>query len=140
MSNKEKSVDHRIRRRILSKQEKTTERVRLGRLDRLGGDLSEEKVQRTVEKGIQNGNLPHWVYLYRKATIEDDRWGIDGWIESGIGDIPLQVKRSFRDAYRFRKRRPDIEVIIVPLGSTIDQTLKKLSKIIYEKGAKQSKF
>ncbi len=59
-----------------------------------------------------------WVVEVDYASLEDDRRGIDCWVRTRVGDVPLQVKSGRRRARRHELLHPEIPVVVVDPGDS----------------------
>lgn len=70
--------------------------------------------------GLLGGEgVPEWVVGVRHATPEEDARGIDVWVKTDVGDVPVQIKSSHRDAASFVSKPRDIEIICVVFAPSI---------------------
>lgn len=77
------------------------------------GVKNETRVERALDDLGKRGTLPKWLQGYERATLEDDSKGIDGWVNTDVGRIQLQVKSSRKKAREFREAHPNIAVVVV---------------------------
>ena len=86
----------------------------IGRLGNERGQRAELRVEIAVREAFEKETLPSWIIGYQRACHEDDEKGIDGWLDTDVGRIKIQVKSSYAGAREFsRRHQPDIAIIIV---------------------------
>ena len=67
-----------------------------------------------------------WIDVVEHATQDEDSQGIDCWVRTCVGDIPLQVKSGIRKARLHTKRYPDIPVVVVFPGDSEKEIRRKV--------------
>jgi hypothetical protein len=89
------------------------------------GTAAENRFLRECESRLEDGEFPEWVLSFRKATEEEDKEGVDVWVATDAGDIPLQIKRSHFERTKFlaRPNRRHIACIAVSPGSHFNTIL-----------------
>lgn len=75
----------------------------LGEIALRRGKDAERKVLASIDEA--NGSKPEWLFGGRKAKREEDARGIDVFVLTDEGEIPLQVKSSENSRHNFRKYR-----------------------------------
>lgn len=101
-----------------------------GRVGHNRGITSELSVKRAMSKGINGGDLPMWIVGYEQASFEDDSTGVDGWVDTDVGRIKIQIKSSRKSAKEFRKNHPDTAVVIVEQGDEDEKIQGKIASAV----------
>ncbi len=92
------------------------------------GRLAEDKVLQCLQDLCL---IPEWVKGIRPATKEEDRQGQDAFLQTDVGEIPIQIKSSVAGAERFRQKYGDrIPVVIVASFDRLDEVLVKVIEAI----------
>lgn len=68
-----------------------------------------KRTEQRVDQILSGMTKPVWMLGHRWATAEEDCRGYDFWVETDVGDIPLQVKSS-RGGWEEFKRRDEHEM------------------------------
>lgn len=87
---------------------------------------SERFGEDTEHRGIEafaSGDVPAWFLAIRPATQQEDQpggyrtgvAGVDMWVSTDRGEIPVQVKSSAARAAQYRAAHPDGDIAIVVL-------------------------
>lgn len=78
--------------------------------------------------------LPFWFYSVRRATPEEDRRGIDMYVDSDIGPIPVQIKSSVEGMLKFRREHKgqEIAVVVVRDDHTLEDIRERAAEFIAE--------
>lgn len=72
-----------------------------------------------------------WIIEIEYASFEDDQRGIDCWVRTRVGDVPLQVKSGRKRARKHERLHPEVPVVVVyPEDSeeTIRRGVKKICR------------
>jgi len=77
---------------------------------RYGRDLEHRAVE-----AFTDGEMPWWFIQLRPASYAEDQAGIDLWVDTDRGSVPVQVKASALRAALFRDSHPGMEVAVVVL-------------------------
>jgi hypothetical protein len=93
------------------------------------GQASEILVKEVIETAIAAGEVPGWIKGYRVVdAAEQARSHCDGWIETDVGPIALEIKSSLKGVQEGRKdvgkKAEDIAYVLVKPGSSQDDVLK----------------
>ncbi len=86
-----------------------------GQIGQRRGLEAERRFGRALQESLKSGNLPDWFRGCQISTNHENRRGIDFWILTDIGKIPIQIKSSMRGMEKARRRHPRIPAIIVPV-------------------------
>lgn len=97
-----------------------------GKIGNERGRINEEKVFDAFSEECEEPPLPEWFRGYISATEEEDKRGIDGWVDTDVGKIKIQVKSSRNAAREFRKNNPDTAVISVRDGEDLETIRRRL--------------
>lgn len=89
-----------------------------GRLGKKIGDSAEKRVAQAFLCGI-----PWLLSPIRKTTRDEDARGIDCFVRTDAGDIPLQIKSSEEHAREFSRTHPEIPVVVIDLSDS-DRTIR----------------
>jgi len=108
-----------------------------GRVDSLRGELSERRTAEAFSLGVEAGNFPSWILSYRQAEKQDEIKGVDAWVQTDIGEIPLQIKSSKRGTKKAKENHPEIPVIVVGINTSIGEIINKVSSAIGPKRREQ---
>jgi hypothetical protein len=74
--------------------------------------------------------MPEWLLGLREASEEEDARAIDVVALTDAGDIPLQVKSSWRWAREHEKKHPDIPVIVIHTSDSEEAIRRKLKSLL----------
>lgn len=86
--------------------------------------------ERAVECCGELRDIAPWVYSLERASPEEDADGIDIVADTRWGKVPIQVKSGYKRARDFRKKRPDIPVVIVLPGDSEAEIRRKVRAAI----------
>lgn len=109
------------------------ERFLFGKIGNERGRSTENLIFQAVNRCIESGNIPAWLIGYEKATPKDDSLGIDGWLHTDVGKIPLQVKSSIAGKQKFTERKSHIPIVVIQVGQSDEQILAKCVSAIAPK-------
>ena len=72
-------------------------------------------------------NVPRWFFGVRRANAVDDARGIDAFAITDKGEIPIQIKSSFRGMHSFIAERPgnSITILVIKRDLSLEQILEK---------------
>lgn len=89
-----------------------------GQISNERGARSEQSVAKAMARFLESGEIPGWITGYVVASKDDDRRGIDGWIVTDVGKIPIQIKSSERGKNKHINyaKRLVIPVVVVERG------------------------
>lgn len=73
------------------------------RSHRFGFDLEDRVIEAFAEGGAR---LPSWFRAIRPSLPEEDHAGIDLWVTTETGDVPVQIKSSAMRARMFLESHP----------------------------------
>lgn len=111
-------------RRIAERRKRFGSRITRGAVpefEALRGTLAERRIKESIKFGIEIGDLlPPWVTGYSVASKKQDKRGIDGFVHTDVGLIPLQIKSSQRMAEKARRIYPDIPVVVIKMNDLTD--------------------
>src|SRR3989338_4305566 len=80
------------------------------------------------------GHLPSWFHSAKKGSEKDDHHGIDAWVITDAGPIPIQIKSSEMGCRKFlaRKRKRYIPCFAMrdkeSLADMVNRTLPDIAK------------
>lgn len=82
-----------------------------------------EDVEHAAITAFCEGDMPPWFVRVRPSTeaennaarYAEDAAGVDLWVDTDRGPIPVQVKSSAERAARFREEHPEIGIAVVVL-------------------------
>ena len=100
--------------------------------DKRGAD-AEHHVFWAVKQGINAEFCPTWVRGVRKSRGKEEGKGIDYWVETDVGGIPLQVKSSVRGMEKALELHPEIPVVISQIGESHEELVGKIIEAISPK-------
>lgn len=92
-----------------------------------------------------NSKLPLWFFGIRKANAVDDARGIDAYAITDIGEIPVQIKSSFRGMHSFNAERPGNSITILVIKSDLspeqilEKTVERVRRERFYRTSRQSK-
>jgi hypothetical protein len=89
------------------------------------GKESEERFFKAFTKG--RWRKPSWYKSVRPATGLEDSEGYDFFINTDIGELPIQVKSSKKYVARYRRRHPESDAIIVVVGNLSRSRIRELT-------------
>ena len=100
------------------------------------GKESERKLHSAIDGWSEKRKSAANILFVEKGSFEDDHDGIDFWVHTTNGIIPLQVKSSERRATNFSLVHPKIPVIVIGLTDRIDTVREKITKLNLSEKAK----
>jgi len=80
--------------------------------------------------------MPSWVHSVRRATQEEDHQGIDLVVVLDAGILKVQVKSSWKRAQEFKKKHPNIPVLVVHPEDSEEHVRRNLLSILGQERAK----
>lgn len=102
-----------------------------GQIGNERGKLAEKRVKLAFIAEDNRKYFPDWVYGFERASFKEDRCkGIDGWIKTDVGKIPLQIKSSFRGKSKAEQKFPDIPIIVLEAGISDENIIRQCCEII----------
>lgn len=96
--------------------ERRASRGLIRRVQHERGQLRERAFLHLIETAIQEGKTPEWMTGVEAADEKSDRKGVDVWVHTDVGKIPLQVKSSQSGFDKASKKHPKIPIIVVDPG------------------------
>lgn len=106
----------------------------IGRVGFERGRNAEELVARIVEEVLLSGQGPSWLNAYRRASKEEDLGrGIDAWIGTDVGNIPLQIKSSQKGVRKAQERYFRIPVVKIRIGDPDELNRQRVMTVIDER-------
>lgn len=92
--------------------------------DQRGKD-AENKVMKSFN---DSDEIPEWLLGIHKGSHEEDKKGVDLWVETDVGKIKLQVKSSVRGAEEHveRNKKGDIAVVVVKEGDSLEKVFGEM--------------
>jgi hypothetical protein len=81
---------------------------------------------------VPNIELPSWFHGVRRASVSEDNAGIDAFVITDIGEIPVQIKSSVNGMFEFNKKHPgnQIPVLVISRDLSAAQILQKAIEIV----------
>ncbi len=126
----------RDRRRFVGLQQESKRNItrilqQLGEIGNERGLYSEDRVESTLQRAKEESLFPSWLKGFRRATPEEDLYGIDFliWTVEGF-QLPLQVKSSLFGVRKFLRSHSPAHFAIV-LVSVLDTDAILLAKIVH---------
>jgi hypothetical protein len=126
----------RDRRRFVGLQQESKRNItrllqQLGEIGNERGQYSEARVESALQRAKEESQLPPWLKGFRRATPEEDLYGVDFLIWT-VEDfhLPLQVKSSLFGVRQFLRSRSAAHFGIV-LVSVLDDDAMLLAKIVH---------
>jgi len=104
-----------------------------GQIGNERGQKAEQVMNAIITNAIKQNACPNWIKKYSAASPEEDGKGIDAWVTTDIGKIPLQIKSSTRGVQSARDKYPKIPVTRVIIGENKDKTLSRCINVIGKK-------
>lgn len=95
----------------------------LGKVSLERGKIVETRIGEIFRRFIGQEICPSWLLGYEEASEDDDKKGIDGWVVTDIGKIPVQIKSSSKGARTALKKRPQIAVLVIANYSAKDEEI-----------------
>lgn len=78
------------------------------------GTIAETKVVHALCREENSCFFPEWFWGYNTSEENEDRFkGIDGWILTDVGKIPVQIKSSIRGEQKAKRNHPEIPVVVI---------------------------
>ena len=111
-----------------------------GKVGNERGGNAEIIVERILTERLEKGTVPSWLTRYDRGNEVDDKHGIDGWFQTDVGRIPLQVKSSNRGKQIANQRRSSIPVIVVQVGQDDDTIYNRCISAVGTERAKYLKL
>lgn len=105
----------------------------LGHIGQRRGLESEQKVTDLFDSPDCREFFPGWVRGYTVASGKDDAKGIDGWVHTDVGKIPIQIKSSRRRALDAQKKRPEIPIVVIRIGESNQRLIGKCVAAVSKK-------
>ena len=101
-----------------------------GRIGHDRGEAAEQVMAHIFKDAIEQNACPDWIKEYSTASPEKDKKGIDAWVTTDIGRIPLQIKSSKTGVQSAKDKHPRIPVVRVALGEKKEKTLSRCINVI----------
>lgn len=77
---------------------------------------------------------PVWFYGVRRARTVEDHNGYDAFATIDIGEVPIQIKRSYFGAEKYMRRYPGREIVLmVVTPGMVEEAIQSKALFLLEK-------
>lgn len=87
------------------------------------GALTEKRFFTVIRSYLDGGNrswiLPQWFYGVEKAAPRHDRKGVDAFVLTDVGKIPVQIKSSMAGAKQFSNKQCHEGIVVIVINKNI---------------------